>query len=290
MTRKERVRLDTDFRVCYHADMDRRRKSELMEERTLEEMQKFYNEECDESQRLMSQSGQIEFITTMQYLKLYCKKNMAVLDACAGGGVYSFPLADLGCDVIAGDLIDRNVEHIRQKNEKEAKLKDIYQGSVLDLSRFQNDSFDVVLNLGSYYHLCDETERRISLDETLRVLKHGGIYMIAYVNRCANYMAHFEELANDFSFLVDYMREGHIPNSTLFYSTMPEMIEQDLKERHLKLLHNIATDGPMFVYRDIVERMSKRDFEAFMNLHLELCDQKSNLGYSEHGLVIAQKA
>lgn len=260
-----------------------------MEEHTLEEIQRFYNEECDESQRLISQSGQIEFITTMKYLRLYCKKNMSVLDACAGGGIYSFPLADLGCDVIAGDLIDSNVAHIRSENQKKSKLKDIYQGSVLDLSRFGDDSFDVVLNLGSYYHLCDVVERKKSLNETLRVLKSGGIYMIAYVNRCANYMAHFEELKDDFSFLVDYMHKGHIADSTLFYSTTPEMIEQELKDYHLKLLHHIATDGPIFVYRDIVEQMNKKDFEAFMDIHLELCDKKSNLGYSEHGLIIAKK-
>lgn len=59
----------------------------------MEEIQKFYNEDNDESQRLSSQSGQIEYITTMKYLKKYCKKGMSVLDACAGGGIYSFPLA-----------------------------------------------------------------------------------------------------------------------------------------------------------------------------------------------------
>ena len=255
----------------------------------MEEIQKFYTEDWNESQRLISQSGQIEYITTMKYLKMYCQKDMSVLDACAGCGVYSFPLADLGCNVIAGDLIDTNVAHIRIENEKNHKLKDIYQGSVLDLSRFHDNSFDVVLNLGSYYHLCDETDREKSLSETLRVLKNGGIYIIAYVNRCANYMAHFEELKDNFSFLVDFMQKGHIENSTLFYATTPEMIEEDLEQYNLKLLHHIATDGPIFVYRDIVEHMTKKDFEAFMDIHLSLCDKKSNLGYSEHGLIVAQK-
>lgn len=61
----------------------------------MEEIQKFYHEDCNESQRLNCQSGQIEYITTMKYLKKYCQKGMSVLDACAGGGIYSFPLADL---------------------------------------------------------------------------------------------------------------------------------------------------------------------------------------------------
>ncbi|MBD5476323.1 MAG: class I SAM-dependent methyltransferase [Lachnospiraceae bacterium] len=255
----------------------------------MEEIQKFYAEDWNESQRLVSQSGQIEYITTMKYLKKYCQKDMSVLDACAGCGVYAFPLADLGCNVIAGDLIDTNVAHIRMENEKNHKLKDIYQGSVLDLSRFHDNSFDVVLNLGSYYHLCDETDREKSLSETLRVLKNGGIYIISYVNRCANYMAHIEELKDNFSFLADYMQKGHIENSTLFYATTPEMIEEELNKYNLKLLHHVATDGPIFVYRDIVEHMSKKDFESFMDIHLSLCDKKSNLGYSEHGLIVAQK-
>lgn len=94
-------------------------------------------------------------------------------------------------------------------------MKHVYQGSVLDLSCFKDKSFDVVLNLGSYYHLCDETDRQKSLSETLRVLKNDGIYIISYINRCANYMAHFEELKDNFSFLADYMRRGYIDNSGL---------------------------------------------------------------------------
>lgn len=74
-----------------------------------------YTKDCDESQRLLPQSGQIEFRTTMKYLEMYCQKDMAVLDACAGGGISSFPLADSGCKVTAGDLIETNVEHIRME-------------------------------------------------------------------------------------------------------------------------------------------------------------------------------
>lgn len=254
----------------------------------MEEIQEFYKA-CDESQRLITQSGKIEFITTMKYLSQYCQKDMSVLDACAGGGIYSFPLADLGCNVTAGDLIETNVAHIRMQNEKNHKLKDVYQGNVLDLSRFHDNCFDVVLNLGSYYHLCDERDREKSLSETLRVLKSGGIYIIAYINRCANYMAHFAEYKDHFSFLANYMKKGHIEDSTLFYSSTPEMVEEDLKKQNLKIFHHVGVDGPMFVYREIVEGMNCEDFDAFMGIHFELCDKRSNLGYSEHGLVIAQK-
>jgi len=254
------------------------------------EIQKFYHEECKESERLASQAGKIEYLTTMKYLTEYCKEGMDVLDACAGGGIYAFPLAEKGCLVVAGDLIDVNVEHIKKLDGKNAKLKSIYQGSVLDLARFEGESFDVVLNLGSYYHLCDEKDRERSIGETLRVLKKNGIYCISYVNRYANYMAHFEEFKENFSFLVNYMKTGHIEDSTLFYSTTPEMIEDELTKFNVKILRNVATDGPLYLYRDIVEQMSEADFRAFMDIHLETCDKKSVLGYSEHGLIIAQKS
>ena len=68
---------------------------QFKEIKDMEEIQKFYTEDCNESQRLISQSGQIEYITTMKYLEKYCRQNMSVLDACAGCGIYSFPIADL---------------------------------------------------------------------------------------------------------------------------------------------------------------------------------------------------
>lgn len=169
------------------------------------------------------------------------------------------------------------------------KLKEIYKGSVLDLSRFSNKSFEVVLNLGSYYHLCNKDDRKKSIDETLRVLKPGGIYMISYINRYANYLTHFEEFKHDFDFLERYIESGHIDDSSLFYATNPEMIEEELSDFPLQQLHNVATDGPTFFYKDVINEMKDKEFKKIMNLHIKLCHNMSNLGNSEHGLIIARK-
>ena len=56
-----------------------------------------------------------------------------------------------------------------------------------------------------------------------------------------------------------------------------------------EMVWNFEIQNVPFVYRDIVDHMSKKDFEAFMDIHLSLCEKKSNLGYSEHGLIVAQK-
>ena len=37
------------------------------------------------------------------------------------------------------------------------------------------------------------------------------------------------------------------------------------------------------------QRLVSQSGQIFMDIHLSLCDKKSNLGYSEHGLIVAQK-
>lgn len=48
----------------------------------------------------------------------------------------------------------------------------------MDLSMFDDNSFDVVLNFGAFYHLKDEEDRIKSIAESMRVLKPHGIYCL----------------------------------------------------------------------------------------------------------------
>jgi len=132
-----------------------------------EEILRFYHEFNNESERLESNPGRVEYITTMTYLNKIISNNSRILDACAGSGKYAFALAKEGHSVVAGDLIDVNVDMIRKQQSSTPLLSEIYEGSILDLSRFKDESFDVVLNFGAYYHLCDDGERERSISESL---------------------------------------------------------------------------------------------------------------------------
>lgn len=249
----------------------------------------FYRTVCNESERLCSQAGTIEFSTTMHYIKKVSPKGCKILDACSGTGIYAFPLAECGFEVTAGDLIDVNVEKIEKQQMQTPILKEIYKSSILDLSRFGDESFDVVLNLGAYYHMCNLEERMNAIKESLRVLKKDGIYVIAYINRHANYMSHCTEMENDFGIFERYMENGHLDNNYVFYATTPEMLEKEIQTFALSQLYNIATDGPIFMYRNAVDEMSHENFDRFLKLHLKTCEVRSILGYSEHGLYIGRK-
>ena len=124
----------------------------------------------------------IEYLTTVRYFDMVLPKKGKVLDCCAGGGAYSFYLADRGYSVTATDLSPKNIEIIKA-NKKSSKLDNVMQLNALDMSCFEDSSFDVVLCMGAFYHLKSAEERKQCVNECLRVLKDGGVFVLAYINR-----------------------------------------------------------------------------------------------------------
>ena len=228
----------------------------------------YFYENNDESIRLKRKRvNSIEFLTTMKYLDEVCPKECKILDACAGCGVYSFPLANLGHHVTAGDLVEFNVEQIHKKQNTNPILDKIYTGSILDLSKFEDNSFDVILNLGAFYHLKDEKDRDKAIGECLRVLKKDGILFLAYLNKYSNFIKYNKQWKSDFSVFEEYLEKGYNQDDYLFYATTPENIELKMNEYGMKLLHNVATDGMKFAISDSVNSLPEHVFERYLKLH-----------------------
>lgn len=249
----------------------------------------FY-ENIDEDMRLKrAKVNRIEFLTTTHYLDKIINPNSKILDACAGTGIYAFYLAENGHKVTAGDLIEKNVNLMKDIQEESKLLEKIYRGSILDLSEFDDNAFDVVLNLGSFYHLIDDNERKQSIVESLRVLKQNGIYVMSYINRYANIIKYRDMFVEDFRLLYDYLEKGFHSKNRIFYASNPKEVESTLIEQRVDIIYNIATDGMKFMIRDIVNQLSDLDFDKWMDIHYKTCEDKSILGTSEHGLLIGRK-
>src|SRR5690349_7583339 len=116
------------------------------------------------------QAHTIELITTMNFLLKHLPKNCSVLDCCAAGGAYAFPLAKEGYKVTAGDLVQKHVDFLNTEN-KDSLLEFVYQGDVLNMSQFSDGTFDSVLCMGALYHLMERKDREKCIAECLRVLK-----------------------------------------------------------------------------------------------------------------------
>ncbi len=256
----------------------------------IEKLSTYYTEEHKEQNRISTgRAGSVERLTTLRYLNSLIPKGAAVLDACAGYGVYAFELAGSGYIVTAGDLVANHVAAMREKQAENPILHDIYNGNICDLSRFGDGSFDAVLNLGAFYHMTDKSQREQSLAECVRVLKPGGLFFMAYLSKFSNYIKYCEDWKDDSKDFVLYLERGHMDDDSLFYTTTPEDVEVDVSEFGIEIMKNIATDGLKFAYRKTLEELSEETYNKFLQCHYEMCERRSLLGYSEHGLIVGRK-
>ncbi|ETT77128.1 methyltransferase type 11 [Paenibacillus sp. FSL R7-277] len=246
-----------------------------------------YYDSYDEEGRLSRDNGhQIEWITTMAYFKKLFKQESYILDGCAGTGNYSFPLAELGHKVVAGDLVPHHLELIREKQSKHPVLTDIYTGSITDLSRFDSEIFDVVLNMGAFYHIGNE-DRQLAMTECLRVLKPGGLLAVSYINNAAvSLLGVGDRLGNMEDVLTWHANQT---KDGLFLHMSPSEMEHMAAAYHTEIVAHIGTDGVGYLFAKQINEAQQEDFERWLQLHLRTCEDKSLLGYSLHALAILRK-
>ena len=138
-------------------------------------LEDFYSH-YDEEGRLLSRHGQVEYLTTMKYIResLEGVSDPHVLEVGAGTGRYSVTLAKMGIPVTAVELVGHNLEQLRAKLDGSEPLTAL-QGNALDLSFLPDASFSLTMLLGPLYHLYTKEDQLKALSEAVRVTKPGGI-------------------------------------------------------------------------------------------------------------------
>ena len=123
-------------------------------------------------QRLLRKHGQVEYRTSMKYIHDYLKTGDRILDIGAGTGRYSVALSQEGYEVDAIELVKYNLGMLKAKK---SNVK-AYQGTALDLSRYQDETFDLTLLFGPMYHLFSYEDKLKALSEAKRVTKNRRSY------------------------------------------------------------------------------------------------------------------
>jgi ubiquinone/menaquinone biosynthesis C-methylase UbiE len=165
-------------------------------------------------------------------------------------------------------------------------LQDIYTGDILNLSQFEDETFDVVLCLGAFYHLHNEAERKRAVLECKRVTKKGGFIVVAYLNRFASFVHNF---SNNPDKIQEILNQFYTGNKNVFYRSTPSELESLMVECEIRKKYNIATDGLAFMYAAQLQSISEEEFERYLNYHYDTCEDANILGYSLHGLFIGTK-
>ena len=246
------------------------------------ELVEYYNKH-NEDKRLKTKHANIEFITAMKYIHEYIKEGYSILDVGAGTGAYSIPLRDEGYDVTAVELVKQNLKYMEKANIN------CYQGTATDLSKFKDNSYDIVLLFGPMYHLLSMDEKIKALEEAKRVSKK-----YIFISYCMNEFAliyhgfmegyikdDIKNIDNDFKILKD--------NDNLYSYVRLEDINYLKDTCNLKRVKIINQDGPTEYIKKNVNNMDDETYDLFIKYHLSTCERSELLGAGRHILDILEK-
>ncbi len=255
-------------------------------------------ENYKEEDRLSSNNARkIEFITSIRAIKDRINKKAKILDCAAGTGIYSFELAHEEHEVTALDLTPRHVSIMKDRIKSCNFTMDIDVNDATDLSRFDDETFDVVLCMGPIYHLVDENLRQKCLKECYRVLRKGGILVLAYISRyyVFPYIATQDKKYLNLNLGIKINKTGTIHSNDpdcfwtdCFFAT-PEEIESYMIQNGLKVLDHLASDGISPFISDKIDALTESEFKVWCDYHYSVCRERSILGSSNHGLIIGRK-
>lgn len=256
------------------------------------DIKKLYTDVFDEDRRLNhSHSSKVEFLSTMEVIGDYLHDSSEILEVGAGTGIYSLALAELGHKVTAVELVKKNLRTLESKMTDKMTLTPVL-GNALDLSMFEDNRFDLVLNLGPLYHLPDEKDRIKAIKESMRVLKKGGHAFFAYINNDMVFIT--EALKYTPAFLLGdekrfYDKESFKVVDEPFTVLSTDHVKAMFTSLGLEAIRHVATDGFAELLRTEIDGLTPEKFDAWFNFHRYLREKPEFLGASHHLLYVTEK-
>jgi len=256
-----------------------------------------YENYREEDRLSTNNARKIEFLTTVKALDNLITGNKTILDCAAGTGMYAFYFADKGHKVTATDITPRHIEMIRNTLRNKPYKMETAVLDATDMSIFENESFDVVLNMGPFYHLVNISDREKCMKESLRVLKKGGLLITAYIPR---YFVFQHVAMQNKDFLDAKLAKQIIETGELrhddekcfwtdtYYSTCEEM-EQLYQQYDVAVIDHFAQDGATTHFSEKVDKWNDEEFKIWCDYHYSVCRERSILGASNHVVIAGRK-
>ncbi len=245
--------------------------------------------------------NRLEFDTTMHFLRKYLPEKGCVLDAGGGPGRYTIELAKLGLDPVLLDLTPemlRIARHQIKEAKVEDRVKQIIEGSVEELSMFEDNAFDAILCLGGpLNHLVYEERRVKAVDELIRVAKSDAPIFVSVIGRLAVCMNSFVFLWPEMLTVPDayrtYTTTGYYPGGSGFapchFYLPEELMEEFTGKTHV--LEMVGLEGMFSTHEgryNEVHEMGEYN-EILWETHMKTCTHPSIVGISEHFMIICRK-
>lgn len=254
----------------------------------------YYSENYIEDDRLTKdKTHYLEFITTTTYIDKFLKHGDRILEVGAGTGTYSLFYARKGYQVDALELVQSNIDVMKSKITDDMNINAI-QGNALDLSMYDDNTFDLTLVLGPLYHLFKDKDDKQAISEAIRVTKPGGKVFIAFIL--------FDLTMLNWGFQSKNIYENYGENKQVLPDFKPNNSEDlifnmryfsDIKDLikcfDVKEISYVATDGIGRLIKNNINSMSDEEYNLYVNYHLSICEREDLIGYSGHILSIIEK-
>lgn len=244
---------------------------------------------------------QIEFIVTMHFLEKYLPKQGLILDAGGGPGRYTIELAKRSYNVILLDLVPEMLKLAKRKTKQAGVLKRIkqfVQGSVEDLSMFQNENFDAVLCLGApLCHLLNAKQRKRAAAEIVRVTKRDASIFVSVINRVGLLRSILVEFPHEMQYAKHHWEVGdYIPGLqgegfTAAHWFLPEELRELFEKQNVEILEMAGLEGLSSHHEKETNRLhkDKEKWKMWIEILLKTCTHPSVVGSSEHFLLVCRK-
>ena len=244
--------------------------------------------------------NRLEFDTTFRFLRHHLPPSGRVLDAGGGPGRYTIELARLGYRVVLLDLVAAQLDIARRQiAQARVAVEAIEEGSIVDLARYPDESFDAVVCLGGpLSHVERAADRAKAVKELTRVARRSATVAVSVMGRLAVLAASPQEWPKWIAATELFDEAWRTGDDRAWCGTsfahffLPEELDALMAQTSLQVVERVGLEGLGSPSSRAVNRLARRDPEAWANwlrAHDGLCTHPAVYATSGHMLFIARK-
>jgi 2-polyprenyl-3-methyl-5-hydroxy-6-metoxy-1,4-benzoquinol methylase len=242
----------------------------------------------------------LEFETTLYFLDKYLPQHGLVLDAGGGPGRYTCELARRGYQVVLMDATQANLDFARRQVKRaklQAQVREFTAGSIADLSRYMDASFDAVLCTGGpLSHILDPQMRQMAVSELVRVARPGAPLFVSVMGKLGVLVVilmisqheikepHFKLIRDTGDYLGGY-------GFTACHFYLPEELRKAFNREDLDILELAGLEGISSHHSKELNKLAgdEDSYRIWLEMHFQTCTHPVIVGISEHMLIVCCK-